>query len=310
VNPRAAPTPTLGETAGATKAAEAVLAAAAELRALAHAGGHLPAAAVAAARQVIATFDARYPAQDLTTVPSVLAATELKRHWRVPDATPAPDDPADRGVDAAAPLGGGSTTGAPPAPFGAAEWRRPQFLDAPAAAVETSATERGTLTHLFLEHIDLASSCDDVDLRRQLDAAVARRLIAPDLASQIDLDAIAWFFATAAGERLRDARASVRREVPFLLALDPSFYLGRTIACDARDYLVVRGIIDCLHRSAEGVVLLDWKTDVVSPEGFNERVRLYRPQLEIYARAAQELFGVSVAQRQLVFLNARRIVDG
>src|SRR5262249_40156659 len=81
-----------------------------------------------------------YCAAALTSVPSVIAVTELKRRWR--DALH-PDDPVALEVERHA---------TPTSP----EWRRPRFLT---EVAETSATDRGTFTHLLLEQLDLSAPC-------------------------------------------------------------------------------------------------------------------------------------------------------
>ena len=73
--------------------------------------------------------------------------------------------------------------------------------------------------------------------------------------------------------------------------------------------MVARGIIDCLYTNSAGAVLIDWKTDALSADALNERVEMYRPQLEIYALAVTARLGLPVASRQLVFLTPRRIID-
>src|SRR5205085_2092128 len=154
---------------------------------------------------------------------------------------------------------------------------------------------------LFMEHVDLNTACDLTDLQKQRDALVARGLLTSSQAALIDLESIAWLFCDDAGRHLRDARATVRREMGFMLAVEPARYDPSAAAHDGGDFMVVRGVIDCLYHTPEGIVILDWKTDAIAPASLPDRTALYGPQLEIYAAAAQDLLKMPVVQRRLVF---------
>jgi ATP-dependent helicase/nuclease subunit A len=58
-------------------------------------------------------------------------------------------------------------------------------------------------------------------------------------------------------------------------------------------WVLVQGRIDAVFRGEDGWTVVDWKSDRVPAEGprLEERVTLYRGQIEIYRRAAQALFG-------------------
>ncbi|MCK6484957.1 MAG: UvrD-helicase domain-containing protein [Phycisphaerae bacterium] len=250
-------------------------------------------AARTAAAVTVARVGRDYAFVPLTRVPSVIAVSELKRRWTVLDD---PDDPA---ADRAA-LGHAAPPIAPHV------WRRPRFEGAAAAPMPT---ERGTWTHAFLQHVDLSGPCDEPDLRRQLDALIAAGRLTRDEAAIIDLESIAWFFAQPAGRALRQARQTVMRETPFVLGVDPARYQPGALRQSPGDVLVTRGMIDCLYRTDAGLVVLDWKTDLLTPDDVADRAAFYRPQLDIYAAAASALFDLPVATRRLVFLTPRRVVD-
>ncbi len=233
---------------------------------------------------IIADLTRDYPALELTTMPARLAVSELKRRW---DTT---HDPQEQ-----------PSWKARPRPVA-----RPAFVS---AEVDIDAVGRGTVTHRFLQHIDLNRPCDAADLERQLsELTEAGRLSAAD-AGVVLLDACAWFFDTPLGKRLRARAGDVRREVAFVSRIDPADYDPLVKARDNRDVLLVRGMIDTLLCGNEGLEIVDYKTDAVEAAAAAARAESYRPQIDNYASAIQGIYRRPVSKRWLVFLHARCIID-
>ncbi|MCX8118163.1 MAG: UvrD-helicase domain-containing protein [Desulfobacterota bacterium] len=78
------------------------------------------------------------------------------------------------------------------------------------------------------------------------------------------------------------------KEVPF------SFKKGETL---------FEGVMDLLFREGDDLVVLDFKTDLVNPEGLDSKVDHYRPQVEVYAEAVQRIFGRPPKEVILFFLH-------
>ncbi|MBN1418850.1 MAG: UvrD-helicase domain-containing protein [Planctomycetes bacterium] len=166
----------------------------------------------------------------------------------------------------------------------------------------------GEATHRFLQAIDLRRSCDAADLSAQRDALVREGRLGEDEARAIDLDEIAWFFATEVGQGLLRDPASVLRELPFAISADPAEIGLGPAASDPRDRVLVRGVIDVVVRGEAGLEVLDYKTDRVSGEALDARIRGYGEQIRLYARALERIAGERIAAARLVFLKPRRIV--
>ena len=61
---------------------------------------------------------------------------------------------------------------------------------------------------------------------------------------------------------------------------------------DSEEMVLVQGIIDAFFREEEGLVVVDYKTDRVPHQGGREMlIDRYHTQLELYARALQQLTG-------------------
>ncbi len=75
-------------------------------------------------------------------------------------------------------------------------------------------------------------------------------------------------------------------------------------------HTIIRGVIDCLLDTPEGLIILDYKTDRLSSEQeMLDRVAGYQVQLQLYTRAAGAIFGRPVVRAALAFLRARRVID-
>ncbi len=198
--------------------------------------------------------------------------------------------------------------------------RLPDF----AARDGTGGTQRGTALHRFMQHAELNRLETADAVCRQLDDFVASRLLTDEEAGAICTDDIVWFAATPVGRELasaaqadslchtpdgsradgqRRAQRSLVRELPFVFSLP----------VDARERVVVRGIIDCLYETPAGLVLLDYKTDRLDgprlDDELAQRLRGYERQLQIYAWAAAEIARRPVARGVLAMLALRRIVE-
>lgn len=69
---------------------------------------------------------------------------------------------------------------------------------------------------------------------------------------------------------------------------------------------VLEGVIDLVFREPDGWVIADYKTDVGADPDFPVRYQGYRRQVELYARAWEQLTGESVKERILFFTHQGR----
>ncbi len=236
-----------------------------------------------------------YKAAALTRIPAVAAASVLKRRWNVLQDE---DEPAS-------PWAG-------PGKVRTTQSVRRRRFAAPAfmsAERRSDPTHVGTWTHEFLQHLDLGGACDVDDLGQQLAAFVYAGGLAAREADAIDLDSVAWFFGTDLGRRVRSSAATVHREWPFTLGVDPTQYDASAVARSRDDVMLVRGIIDMLFDAGGGWEILDYKTDRVTGEVLRQRAQLYAGQLQIYAAAVEAVWRQRPADGWLVFLAAREIVE-
>lgn len=64
----------------------------------------------------------------------------------------------------------------------------------------------------------------------------------------------------------------------------------------------MNGIIDLLLVEDDGLTVIDFKTDRIAPGSEPEAVARHRLQVEIYAKAAEKIFGLPVREKLVFFL--------
>ena len=67
--------------------------------------------------------------------------------------------------------------------------------------------------------------------------------------------------------------------------------------------------MDCYFEDGDGITVIDFKTDHVFGSALEERAGEYRPQLEAYAKALEEITGKKVKRRVLYFFSQGKTVE-
>jgi ATP-dependent helicase/nuclease subunit A len=115
------------------------------------------------------------------------------------------------------------------------------------------------------------------------------------------------------GKKITAHAAEVRRELPFTARFSPveleNITGGTAEAGLENEFVVVQGVADLVVLRPQEIWLVDFKTDEVEEGGLAEKLRIYRPQLELYAAALEKIFARKVTLRALHFLAARRTVE-
>jgi len=217
-----------------------------------------------------------YPQQHLTSLPVKLTVTDLKRRFDVFNEDTTPLHPGHSGFA-----------------------RRPAFIQGQQGL---TAAERGTATHLVLQHVNLKQPVTREELGNLLQELVEREVLTLEQVGVVDIEAIAAFFSGPLGRRLQARPEKVRRELPFSLAVPVSeLYPQLPGEIGAGEVTLVQGIIDCLLEEEEGFLLLDFKTGKVPANP----LAAYQEQVQFYSRAATTIFNYPVKEAYLYFLDSR-----
>lgn len=188
---------------------------------------------------------------------------------------------------------------------------RPRFLQ---KAEAPTPLELGSAVHLILQHVSLVPHPDEQALQQTAAFLVDRGLLAAAAAKAVNLTVLARFFASPLGRRLTGAAAkdpaAVQRELAFSCRLPVRrVYPDLPVDISAGEWVLVQGIIDCIFTDAQGLVLLDFKTDRINPDDAPRAAARYQQQLATYVTAAESLMGRPVAEAHAYFLVAGRGVQ-
>ena len=165
-----------------------------------------------------------------------------------------------------------------------------------------TAAERGTATHLVLQYLDFS----DMDAASQVSSMAERALLTPEQAAAVDISALERFLASPLAEEIRRGK-NVLREYRFTLLMDAREYDPRAAAEDA---MLLQGVVDCCFETAAGLTVVDFKTDRVETAAeLEDRAEHYRPQLEAYSRALEQVLEKNVVRRVLYFLHPGKTVE-
>ena len=124
----------------------------------------------------------------------------------------------------------------------------------------------------------------------------------------LDFAALAAFWRSELGGKIRGQTGGVRRELAFtarFTAGELAEVTGRNTAL-GDEFIVVQGVADLAVILETEIWLVDFKTDDVSGARLAEKVRDYTPQLKLYGLALARIYGRPVTQCWLHFLSARR----
>jgi len=176
---------------------------------------------------------------------------------------------------------------------------QPKFRREPAGLTPA---ERGSATHLVLQYLNFA----DFDVPAQITALEKKDLLTPQQARAVDVPALRRLLDSPLAEEIRRS-PEVLREYRFTLLVSAREYDPQ--ACE-EDAVLLQGVADCCFGTADGLTVVDFKTDrVFTPEDLEARAERYRPQLAAYSLALSRVLGRPVTRRVLYFLTPSRAIE-
>jgi ATP-dependent helicase/nuclease subunit A len=245
----------------------------------------------AAVKKLRGVVDWSYPRQNATKQKAKSSVTELRR------AAAELDDEAEK-------IFSGADLFSPP--------RRdqnspPKISNLKSGGSKLSASEIGSAHHTFLQHVALEKTGD---LAAEIQRLVRENYLSADESAALDLGALAKFWDSDLGEKIRAHAANVRRELPFTARFSPAEIAkitgGKIAEGLAEEFIVVQGVADLVVLLPDEIWLVDFKTDAVAADRLAEKIKTYAPQLQLYAAALEKIFTRQVTLRALHFLAAGR----
>ena len=158
-------------------------------------------------------------------------------------------------------------------------------------------TDRGTLYHKALELLPLTDKPDTATIKAELAKLVQEGRLTDREGEQLSAEKLCSFYRSPLARRMYEADKAGRlyREQPFVLAV-PAHEIYEIKSTEP---ILIQGIIDVFFEEADGLVLLDYKTDRVPVRPEETLLRRYKKQLEFYARALTEITGTTVKEAWL-----------
>ena len=177
-----------------------------------------------------------------------------------------------------------------------------------------SAAETGIAHHAFLQHVAIARTATEMDLRNEAQAMLDEGLLAEAQYNALNFGDLAAFWQSDLGAKLRKVPGqTINREMEFTTRLKavelqqfPALSSQTTPAAD--DFIVVQGQVDLAVLLPKEIWLLDFKTDRVDANEVEKKVTQYEPQLKIYALALARIYRRPVTQCWLHFLSLQKTV--
>lgn len=169
-----------------------------------------------------------------------------------------------------------------------------------------NAAEIGNAHHQFLQYVSLERARDIGELRSEAERLEREGRLTPEQATAVDLNNLARFWTSDLGRRIRDRTGNVRRELAFTARFAPEELGGALLDSNSAglegELVLVQGVADLVVIEPNELWLVDFKTDQFSEPELDDHVALYRPQLQLYAKALSRIYVRPVTEAWLHFL--------
>jgi ATP-dependent helicase/nuclease subunit A len=204
--------------------------------------------------------------------------------------------------------------------------RRPRFME----QAKLTPTERGTAYHTVMQHLPFDQGRDEAVVAELLQTLIEKKIMTVEQAAEIDTARIAEFWNSPVGEMM-DRADWIRRELPFSYGLSATEAYP-TLAPLAEQFVtpaamtgvygdgllpgldgetvLIQGVVDCLFFADGKQYLLDYKSDKVLEHrgGVEALAESYRFQLDLYAKAIEDITGVPVDEKWLYFIDSGDVI--
>jgi ATP-dependent helicase/nuclease subunit A len=156
-----------------------------------------------------------------------------------------------------------------------------------------SGTDRGTLYHKVLELIDLTKVSSRDDLSAELDRMISEKSLKEADINKLKLDHIYEFTKSKVADRMRQAKLNNKlyKEKQFVIGIKASEVMKDI---DSNELILIQGIIDVFFEEEGELVLLDYKSDLVTDA--KQLVKRYKVQLLYYRKALEQMLNKRVKE--------------
>ncbi len=177
-------------------------------------------------------------------------------------------------------------------------WRKPSF-----AGSGIQGKTYGNAVHSAMQYLRYENCRDEDGIRAEIGRLVKQRFLTQEQAQMVDCRALAGFFTSEIGTKLRSGCEYIR-EFKFSI-LDDGLNYGEGLE---GEQVLLQGVVDCALLEADGITVVDFKTDRVTEESLPRLTELYRGQVQIYAHALSRIYRKPIKASYLYFFRLNRFV--
>ncbi len=167
-------------------------------------------------------------------------------------------------------------------------------------------TGKGTITHFFMQHIDIKMTETLDEIKNQANLLVSKGLMTEEQIEALEFQQVYAFFQSPVGKRMQRAR-ELTREMPFTLYV-PVSDLPEHRGVAPNEHFILQGVIDVWFVEGEDIILLDYKTDKKIPKDDSPIDRQYQTQIAYYAKALESMTGLFVKEKYLYYFAPGKLI--
>ncbi len=176
-----------------------------------------------------------------------------------------------------------------------------------------SSAEVGIAHHTFLQFVSLDCVDGVAALASEGDRLEREQILTSEQKVALNLPALASFWASETGRKIRANVKHVQRELSFTARFSPrelSELVDKKLESTTEDeFVVVQGVADLVVLLPDEIWLLDFKTDHFADGELADKVKLYEPQIKLYAAALGRIYRRPVTECWLYFLALSKTVE-
>lgn len=172
----------------------------------------------------------------------------------------------------------------------------------------TDGAAYGTLIHLVMEKLTMSNVTDEKQLKAELEHMLEAGILTKEEYEKLPFGHIRNMLQSELGQRMRQAelQGKLYKERQFVIGLPMNQVYPDTQETDLE---LIQGIIDAYFEEDGELVLMDYKTDAVSPQnGEAELIRRYYTQLDYYKRTLEQLTGQNVKETYIYSFSLEKTI--
>ena len=178
-------------------------------------------------------------------------------------------------------------------------WRKPGFRE-----LKVSGKTYGSAMHAAMQFVRYENCGSPEEVDQEIYRLVEKGFLSEEQGAMVSREDIAAFFRSDLGLRLRSG-AEHLREFKFSILDDGEKYDPPAPG----EKVLLQGVVDCAIVDADGITIIDFKTDQVTEDTVDAVTEGYRLQVQAYAEAMHRIYDMPIKATKLWFFRLKRFVE-